>query len=81
MVNLGLLSYFKYAGFFVAQINSMGRAAGFEELAWEGPILPIGISFFVFQSMSYTIDMWRGRFDRIHQRGRRHERRSYSDWR
>jgi alginate O-acetyltransferase complex protein AlgI len=61
LVNVSLLGYFKYAGFLVDQLNAAGRALGFEQVAWSGPILPIGISFFTFQSMSYTIDIARGR--------------------
>lgn len=61
VVNLALLSYFKYANFFVEQINSAGQRFGLEEIAWTSVALPIGISFFTFQSMSYTIDISRGR--------------------
>jgi alginate O-acetyltransferase complex protein AlgI len=61
VVNLGLLSYFKYANFFIEQINSLG----FGNIAWDSVILPIGISFFTFQSMSYTIDVSRGRVEHL----------------
>ena len=61
VVNLALLSYFKYANFFVEQLNSVGQRFGIEEIAWTSVVLPIGISFFTFQSMSYTIDISRGR--------------------
>ena len=61
LVNLGLLSYFKYANFVVDQFNSLG----FGEIAWTSVILPIGISFFTFQSMSYTIDVARGRVEHL----------------
>ncbi len=59
-VNLGLLAYFKYANFFVAQLNTLGDRFGLGEIAWQSVALPIGISFFTFQSMSYTIDVARG---------------------
>ena len=49
--NLGLLGYFKYANFFVGQIGGE-LAAG-----WQAVVLPIGISFFTFQAMSYVIDV------------------------
>jgi len=65
VVNLALLSYFKYANFFVEQLNSLGQRFGFEESAWTSVILPIGISFFTFQSMSYTIDVSRGRVSHL----------------
>jgi len=60
VLNVGLLVYFKYAGFFVDQVNGLSESLGWPELAWTGVALPIGISFFTFQSMSYTIDVARG---------------------
>ena len=57
VVNLALLAYFKYANFAIEQLNGLG----FGEIAWNSIALPIGISFFTFQSMSYTIDVARGR--------------------
>ncbi|MEM6991860.1 MAG: MBOAT family O-acyltransferase [Myxococcota bacterium] len=60
--NLGLLGYFKYTDFFVATATDVAQALG---LSWTAPslpvILPLGISFYTFQSLSYTIDVWRGR--------------------
>ncbi len=64
-VNLALLGYFKYANFFVEQFNELGQVFGFEQIAWTSIILPIGISFYTFQSMSYTLDLSRGRAERI----------------
>ncbi len=58
--NLGLLGYFKYCDFFIAQINRVLGLAGLEPLGLLGLILPVGISFYTFQSMSYTIDIYRG---------------------
>lgn len=56
IVNLGLLSYFKYADFLIQNINTLlGTHIQFNELP-----LPIGISFYTFQSMSYIIDVYRG---------------------
>jgi alginate O-acetyltransferase complex protein AlgI len=54
--NLGLLGYFKYADFFVDNINCL-TGAGYKLL---GIALPIGISFYTFQILSYTIDVYRG---------------------
>jgi alginate O-acetyltransferase complex protein AlgI len=65
LVNLGLLGFFKYANFFVEQMNTLGNRLGFETIAWTSIALPIGISFFTFQSMSYTIDVARGRSSHI----------------
>jgi alginate O-acetyltransferase complex protein AlgI len=66
LVNIALLSYFKYANFIVEQLNWLGQQFGFDEIAWTSVILPIGISFFTFQSMSYTIDVSRGRAQHLH---------------
>ena len=56
-VNLGMLGYFKYTNFLVEIANDI-FGAGF--LDFRNIFLPVGISFFVFQSMSYTIDVYRG---------------------
>lgn len=53
--NLGFLGFFKYASFFVDCINSFGFAIPSPNVA-----LPIGISFYTFQAMSYVIDVYRG---------------------
>ncbi|GJQ61973.1 MAG: alginate O-acetyltransferase [Melioribacteraceae bacterium] len=56
MTNLGLLGYFKYTNFLIDTINSFGAEFGTMDI-----FLPVGISFFTFQSMSYTIDIYRGK--------------------
>ncbi|MDE6046084.1 MAG: MBOAT family protein [Alistipes sp.] len=56
-VNLGMLGYFKYTNFLIEIANGL-FGAGF--LQFQNIFLPVGISFFVFQSMSYTIDIYRG---------------------
>ena len=58
--NLGLLGYFKYADFFA---DSIGALIGVETIPL-GLALPLGISFFTFQSLSYTIDFYRGLIQR-----------------
>ncbi len=55
-INLSLLGYFKYTNFFVGLSNQL-FGEGF--LEFQNIFLPVGISFFVFQSMSYTIDVYR----------------------
>lgn len=56
IVNLTLLGYFKYADFLIHNVNALlGTQIPLTELA-----LPIGISFYTFQSMSYIIDVYRG---------------------
>jgi len=59
--NLGLLGFFKYANFFVDSAQTMISSFGFDGRAWHLDIvLPVGISFYTFQTMSYTIDIYRG---------------------
>ena len=60
MLNLGLLAYFKYANFFIDNFNSLIKALGFETVSWTAIALPIGISFYIFQSITYAIDVYRG---------------------
>jgi alginate O-acetyltransferase complex protein AlgI len=59
--DLGLLGWFKYYGFFVGSLADLASRLG---LAFPIPLLqmalPIGISFFTFQAMSYVIDVYRG---------------------
>lgn len=61
LVNLGLLFYFKYTNFLIDNVNRVMRvlhAGGNLQLL--DIILPVGISFFIFQAMAYTIDVYRG---------------------
>jgi D-alanyl-lipoteichoic acid acyltransferase DltB (MBOAT superfamily) len=59
-VNLTVLGFFKYFNFFAGSAASALHAAGFKiEPASLGIILPVGISFYTFQSMSYAIDVYR----------------------
>ncbi|MEL6429580.1 MAG: MBOAT family protein [Planctomycetota bacterium] len=59
-VNLGLLAYFKYANFGVDTLNQMLRAADLGTVKWAEVVLPVGISFYTFQTLSYTVDVFRG---------------------
>lgn len=62
VVNLGLLGVFKYLGFFTGTLNAMvGLFTAPGLLPVADLILPIGISFYTFNSMSYTIDIYRRR--------------------
>lgn len=60
LLNLGFLGVFKYFNFFSASFASMMEGFGIES-SWNtlNIILPVGISFYTFQSMSYTIDVYR----------------------
>ncbi len=77
--NLGILAYFKYTGFFVDTVNNL-FGTSFEVYDYlaafsnsllgtsfnvSNIILPIGISFFTFQSLSYTFDMYRGKLEPV----------------
>ena len=57
VINLGLLLTFKYSGFLIGNVNTLLHLS----LPNPNPALPIGISFYTFQTLSYTIDMYRGR--------------------
>ncbi len=62
--NLGLLGYFKYANFFVQSAGDILAAAGMEP-GWPALniILPVGISFYTFQSLSYSLDIYYGKIE------------------
>ena len=59
ILNLGLFAYFKYANFFVDNFNHLLSVLGTSPMQWTRVVLPIGISFFTFQKMSYSIDVYR----------------------
>lgn len=60
--NLGMLGFFKYYNFFVANVHQALEHVGFAtSLPVLQVVLPVGISFYTFQSLSYTIDVYRGR--------------------
>ncbi len=58
--NLGVLAVFKYANFGVASLNGLLAAGDLDPLAWTRIVLPAGLSFYVLQSVSYLVDVWRG---------------------
>ncbi len=60
VMNLGFLGFFKYCNFFIDSANELIRMSGYDgSLHSLNIILPVGISFYTFQSMSYTIDVYR----------------------
>jgi alginate O-acetyltransferase complex protein AlgI len=63
-VNLGVLGFFKYFNFFIDTVN---LGAGFfgQHVRGMNIILPVGISFYTFQSMSYTIDIYRRQLEPV----------------
>ena len=61
-LNLGILAVFKYYGFFADNLNLLLSQFGFSlDMPTWRIILPVGISFYTFQSLSYSIDVYRGK--------------------
>lgn len=58
--NLSLLLYFKYANFFVHESSRLLAAFGRPAIVWEEIALPMGVSFIVFEEISYLVDVYRG---------------------
>ncbi len=56
VINLGILGFFKYSDFLISNINNIFNV----NIPLLNLVLPIGISFYTFQTMSYTIDVYRG---------------------
>jgi alginate O-acetyltransferase complex protein AlgI len=68
MTNLGVLGFFKYTNFFLANASAGLNILGFEVPRWHFDILlPAGISFFTFQSMTYTIETYRRNIKPCHK--------------
>lgn len=62
VVNLGILATFKYLGFFLTEVNRLLAVLGVDgAYPIIALILPVGLSFYTFQSMGYSIDVYRGR--------------------
>ena len=59
VLNIGLLAYFKYMNFFVDNVNALLQLTNHAAIQFTRVALPVGISFFTFQSISYTIDVYR----------------------
>lgn len=64
VANLGLLGFFKYGGFALDNVQALLHAVGigYAPPRWD-IVLPVGISFYTFASLSYTIDVYRGEID------------------
>ena len=62
--NLGLLGFFKYSDFAILQFNILGNHINLEhQIPLLELVLPVGISFYTFQTLSYTIDVYRGKLE------------------
>jgi alginate O-acetyltransferase complex protein AlgI len=68
VMNLGLLCYFKYTNFFLSSLyeslNALGASYTFHSLSI---ILPVGISFYTFEAINYTVDVYRGKMHAVRQ--------------
>lgn len=63
-VNLGMLAVFKYFNFFIESMNSLLLTIGLsDQISTLKIILPVGISFYTFQTLSYSIDIYRGKLE------------------
>jgi alginate O-acetyltransferase complex protein AlgI len=63
-INLGLLVYFKYSNFFIENVNAVLSLLGSENhIHWTKLVLPIGISFYTFETITYVMDVFR----RVHK--------------
>lgn len=58
--NLAVLGYFKYANFGVEVLNDLLQPLGIDTFTLEHIILPLGLSFYIFQAISYVVDVYRG---------------------
>lgn len=62
--NIGILFYFKYSNFFIENLNALLGKLGFQGIhSTFDVLLPVGISFYTFQALSYTIDVYKGTID------------------
>lgn len=62
IVNLSVLGFFKYVDFFIGNVNSLIGTLGIV-LPYQHIVLPVGISFYTFMSMSYSIDVYRRKIE------------------
>lgn len=61
--NLGILVYFKYTNFLIDTVNLLLHAVHVQALPAVDILLPVGISFYTFQALGYTIDVYRGEIE------------------
>ncbi|HXP48710.1 MAG TPA: MBOAT family O-acyltransferase, partial [Bacteroidia bacterium] len=61
LINLGLLFYFKYSNFFIENVNVvLSHIFHAKEISWTKLVLPLGISFYTFETITYVVDVYRG---------------------
>lgn len=61
LINVGALLFFKYANFFIDQVQPLLQIAGMERPSWYGVALPLGISFIAFHKISFVVDLYKQR--------------------
>ena len=61
IINIGTLIYFKYTGFFIDTLNTLLNKIHFSKIPSFDILLPVGISFYIFQALGYTMDVYRGK--------------------
>lgn len=61
LINVSALLFFKYANFFVDQVQPLMQMAGLEKPSWYGVALPLGISFIAFHKISFIVDLYKHR--------------------
>ena len=66
-INLGLLAYFKYVNFFIENVNILLSSFSLGTIEWANVALPIGISFYTFQTLTYSIDVYRKTAKPLHK--------------
>ena len=59
VLKIGLLVYFKYVNFFIDNVNGILVSLDMGEVHWIKVALPVGISFFIFQAVTYSVDVYR----------------------
>ncbi|MFA6950343.1 MAG: MBOAT family O-acyltransferase, partial [Lentimicrobiaceae bacterium] len=62
-INMGLLVYFKYSNFFIENVNAVLAVFGDNQVEWTKLVMPIGISFYTFETITYVVDVYR----RVHK--------------
>lgn len=60
LMNLGFLLYFKYSNFFIENVNAFLSMFGCTAIHWTKLVLPLGISFYTFETITYVVDVYRG---------------------
>ena len=61
LLNLGLLFYFKYLNFAIVNLNRISSLFHGRQISAFDILLPVGISFYIFQALGYTMDVYRGK--------------------